>query len=77
MKLVSKGKMSQENADKAMGTIHFTTDMKDLQGTDFIVEAGMCNDQFSSDTSGKVASSKSLLDTNLTTRLLQSLKTWI
>ena len=39
LKLVSKGKMSQEDADKAFGSIHWTTDIKDLQDTDFIVEA--------------------------------------
>lgn len=41
-KLVSKGKMSQEDADQALGSIIFTTDMQDLKDTDFIVEAGTC-----------------------------------
>ena len=41
-KLVSKGKMSQEEADKALGSIRFSTDMNDLQDADFIVEAGQC-----------------------------------
>lgn len=38
-KLVSKGKMSQEDADKTLGSIQFTTDMSALADTDFIVEA--------------------------------------
>ncbi|GAX17462.1 3-hydroxyacyl-CoA dehydrogenase [Fistulifera solaris] len=38
-KLVSKGKMSQEDADKALQSITFTTDMALLADTDFIVEA--------------------------------------
>jgi 3-hydroxyacyl-CoA dehydrogenase len=38
-KLVSKGKMSQEEADKALQSITFTTDMALLADTDFIVEA--------------------------------------
>lgn len=40
LKLVSKGKMTQEDADKALGSITFTTNMDDLKDTDFIVEAG-------------------------------------
>uniref|UniRef100_A0A7S3LHW8 3-hydroxyacyl-CoA dehydrogenase NAD binding domain-containing protein n=1 Tax=Amphora coffeiformis TaxID=265554 RepID=A0A7S3LHW8_9STRA len=38
-KLVSKGKMTQEDADKALGSINFTTDIQALKDTDFIVEA--------------------------------------
>lgn len=38
-KLVSKGKITQEDADKTMSSILFTTDMGDLKDTDFIVEA--------------------------------------
>jgi 3-hydroxyacyl-CoA dehydrogenase len=38
-KLVSKGKMTQEDADKALGRIQFTTNMSDLKDADFIVEA--------------------------------------
>ncbi|GAX13976.1 3-hydroxyacyl-CoA dehydrogenase [Fistulifera solaris] len=38
-KLVSKGKMSQEDADKALQSITFTTDMALLADTDFILEA--------------------------------------
>jgi len=38
-KLVSKGKLTQENADKTLGSITFTTDMNALADTDFIVEA--------------------------------------
>ena len=41
-KLVSKGKMTQEDADKALGTIQWTTDVKDLASVDFVVEAGAC-----------------------------------
>lgn len=41
-KLVSKGKMTQEDADKALGSIQWTTDMKDLASVDFVVEAGAC-----------------------------------
>ena len=38
-KLVSKGKISQDDADKTMGSIQFTTDMSDLKDMDLIVEA--------------------------------------
>jgi 3-hydroxyacyl-CoA dehydrogenase len=38
-KLVSKGKINQEEADKTMGSIHFTTDLSDLRDMDLIVEA--------------------------------------
>lgn len=38
-KLVSKGKVTQETADKTMGTITFTTDMSQLSDADMIVEA--------------------------------------
>lgn len=38
-KLVSKGKMSKEDAEKALGSITYTTDMDLLADTDFIVEA--------------------------------------
>ena len=38
-KLVSKGKLSQDDADATMASISFTTDMNDLADTDFIVEA--------------------------------------
>jgi len=38
-KLVSKGKLSQDDADATLGRIHYTTDMSDLQDADFIVEA--------------------------------------
>lgn len=38
-KLVSKGKLSQEDADKTLGSINFTTDITALKDTDFIVEA--------------------------------------
>jgi len=38
-KLVSKGKISQEDADATLGRIHYTTNMSDLQDADFIVEA--------------------------------------
>lgn len=38
-KLVSKGKLSQEDADKTLGSITFTTDITALKDTDFIVEA--------------------------------------
>jgi 3-hydroxyacyl-CoA dehydrogenase len=38
-KLVSKGKLSQEEADATLGRITFTTDMDALKDTDFIVEA--------------------------------------
>lgn len=38
-KLVSKGKISQDEADATLGRIHYTTDMSDLQDADFIVEA--------------------------------------
>lgn len=38
-KLVTKGKMSQEDADETLGKIQFTTDMSALSDTDFIVEA--------------------------------------
>ena len=41
-KLVSKGKMSQDDADKALGSIQWTTDVKDLSSVDFVVEAGAC-----------------------------------
>jgi 3-hydroxyacyl-CoA dehydrogenase len=39
-KLVLKGKINQDDADKAFGSINFTTDVNDLKDTDFIVEAG-------------------------------------
>lgn len=39
-KLVSKGKMTQDDADKSLATIQWTTDVKDLTSMDFIVEAG-------------------------------------
>lgn len=38
-KLVSKGKITQEDADATLGRIYYTTDMSELQDTDFIVEA--------------------------------------
>lgn len=38
-KLVSKGKLTQEDADKTIGNITFTTDMHDLKDADMIVEA--------------------------------------
>ena len=38
-KLVSKGKMTQEAADKTLSTILFTTDMGELKDADMIVEA--------------------------------------
>jgi len=38
-KLVSKGKMTQEDADAALGRITFTTDMSLLSDADFLVEA--------------------------------------
>lgn len=38
-KLVSKGKVTQENADQTMGSITFTTDMSLLSDADMIVEA--------------------------------------
>ena len=38
-KLVSKGKISQHDADATLGCIRYTTDMTDLQDADFIVEA--------------------------------------
>ncbi|CAB9501030.1 Fatty acid oxidation complex subunit alpha [Seminavis robusta] len=38
-KLVSKGKIAQENADSALHNITFTTDMHELADTDMIVEA--------------------------------------
>ena len=44
-KLVSKGKMTQEDADKALGSINFTTNIQDLKDTDFIVEAGKSVDE--------------------------------
>ena len=34
-KLVSKGKLSQENADDTLARIQYTTDMADLQGCGF------------------------------------------
>ena len=39
-KLVSKGKMTKEDADKTLASINFTTDIQALKDTDFIVEAG-------------------------------------
>jgi 3-hydroxyacyl-CoA dehydrogenase len=38
-KLVSKGKMSQNDADRTLGSIKFTTDISAFQTVDFIVEA--------------------------------------
>lgn len=38
-KLVSKGKLTQEDADTTLGRITFTTDMAALSDTDFVVEA--------------------------------------
>lgn len=38
-KMVSRGKITPEDADKAMSSIRFTTDMNDLKDMDLIVEA--------------------------------------
>lgn len=38
-KLVQKGKLSQDDADKTLGSITFTTDLNLLADTDFIIEA--------------------------------------
>jgi len=38
-KLVSKGRMTQEDANRTLGSIHFTTDMNALSNVDMIVEA--------------------------------------
>lgn len=38
-KLVTKGKLTQEDADKTLGSINFTTDVTALKDADFIVEA--------------------------------------
>lgn len=38
-KMVSKGKLTQEDADKTMSTIHYTTNISDLADADFVVEA--------------------------------------
>ena len=39
-KLVSKGKINQEEADQTLGRIRFTTEVEALKDTDFIIEAG-------------------------------------
>ena len=38
-KLVSRGKISKDDADRTLGSIKFTTDLTDFQNVDFIVEA--------------------------------------
>ena len=38
-KLLSRGKIGQEDADKTLGSIHYTTNPSDLSDTDFIIEA--------------------------------------
>jgi 3-hydroxyacyl-CoA dehydrogenase len=48
-KLVSKGKLSQEDADATLGRITFTTDMNMLADTDFIVEAVIENMELKED----------------------------
>jgi len=38
-KMISKGKLSQDEADRTLGCITFTTDISALSNTDFLVEA--------------------------------------
>ena len=55
-KLLSKGKISQEQADATLGSITYTTDPSDLSNTDFIVEAVIENMDLKKDLYGSLGS---------------------
>jgi 3-hydroxyacyl-CoA dehydrogenase len=66
-KLVSKGRLSQNEADKTLGAITFTTDMHQLSDTDMVVEAVIENMDLKQDiytNLGKICEQKTIFASN-------------
>ena len=66
-KLVNKGKISQNVADKTLSTITFTTDMNELSDTDMVVEAVIENMDLKKDiytNLGKICEPKTIFASN-------------